>query len=273
MSRRHILLAISIVFFAASVDPARADLRPIDGLISWILRPEHMPVDAAERQTKLGEFLFLQPLHLKTEALLAVGSTGNMPFLGKVVQVPLDGQRFGAVTVGVSNTAFCSVGHLRGKGQRLCLVDANNDGQFDYQTRAFGLDGGAPFARMLSAGNGGPAAIPYQVQKVSSDAQMYAGLILKRKNDGYELSFAISEKGKPRSLILAEQDKILNPRRIETVGTKFTAAQLPVKVGVYGAVVEILRISEGNITYSVHKDFDVAETIVVSRAGVLPVPR
>lgn len=275
MSLRFRFFTWAIVLSAAAsgLGSVHAEIpRLFSGAISWVLRPSPIPVDGSTSRTSLGGFLFQQPLRPDGEAVLAPGQSGVLPgILGKKTPVMLDGQRFMAVTGGMQNTPYCSLASITNKGQRLCFIDSNEDGRFDYQIRAFGLP--APFERMLPA-NIVPGDISYTLKSAVPDPLMYAGLLVRsRGSKGYAIEFAVSEKGKSAILDSVTEGRNLRMRSVNVVGSKFTAEQLPFKVGLYGAVVEIVAISGKDVTYRLLSGFDPDHPIIIARAGSLPVLR
>lgn len=272
--RRVFFLTMASAVAAVACTPVTAKVPTLfNGAISWMVSPGPIVVDSAISRGKFGEFIFVQPLHSVAEALPAAGQTGILPgILGKKSPTSLDGQRFMAVTGGVQNTPYCSIESITNKGQRLCLIDVNEDGRFDYQIRAFGLGNGAPYERMLPA-NIIPANITYTMRKDVPDPLMFAGLVVRKAGKAYAVKFAVSEKGNPNVLELFAPQRMLRLREINVVGSKFTADQLPLKVGIYGAVAEILSVSDDGVSYRLISGFDQAERIVISRSGTLPIPR
>lgn len=272
LHRRVSFFAMAFAVVAVAPVTAKGPLL-FNGPISWVVSPGPVIVDSAISREKFGAFIFVHPLRAVAEAVPAAGQTGVLPgILGKKSPTSLDGQRFLEVTGGLQNTPYCSIGSITNKGQRLCLIDVNGDGRFDYQIRAFGLGNGAPFARMLP-GNIIPADIPYTLRRTVPDHLMYAGLVVRKVGKGYAVKFAVSEQGKPNVLELYAEERSLRLREINVVGSKFTADQLPLKVGIYGAQAEILSITDDGVSYRLISGFDQAERIIVSRSGTLPIPR
>lgn len=272
--RRVSIFAMAFVVVAVTHTPVTAKAQLLfNRAISWVVRPGQVAVNSAVSRGTFGEFIFVQPLHAVAEAIPAAGQIGILPgIFGKKSPASLAGQRFMAVTGGQQNTPYCSLASITNKGQRLCLIDANEDGRFDYQIRAFGLGNGAPYERMLPA-NIIPADIPYTLRKDVPDPLMYAGLVVRKAGKAYAVKFAVSEKGKPNVLELFAPERSLRLREINVVGSKFTADQLPLKVGIYGAVVEILSVTDDSVSYRLISGFEQAERIIISRSGTLPIPR
>jgi hypothetical protein len=251
--------------------PSRSETFPIQGTISWILSPEPIAAAHAPAEAKLGEFLFVQPLVASAEAVAEPGAIANIPFpfLGSIAK-PLDGERLALVTGGTAGPAFCSINFVKNKGQRLCLADTDRSGVLNYQVRAYGTNAGEPFANMVPA-IGVSAKIPYQIMRGPLPALMHAGLVVKRAGSGFRLLFAISERGRTRTL---EEFELGNPyfaRKVKGAHSRFMASQVPIKLGLYGATVEISAIDGNRVRYSVVSTFSPNERVVISRAGSLPV--
>jgi hypothetical protein len=232
--------------------------------ISWMLRPIgiHPPGDPSRAQ--LGTLLFVQPLQPVSEAVPEAGQTGALPglFHSTAATVSLDAYRFLPVSGGLTVLPFCTMAGVTHPGQRLCLIDADNDGTFDYQARAFGLGNGNAFAPMMFA-RPEPASIRYRVKTGQLGPVMNAGIVLRKEGKAYSIRLAISDGGKPKVLELFRRGSGLfaspqgrrtaaatapGPKILDGATEKFTLEQLPLRIGLYGAVLEITEVRNAIIT-------------------------
>lgn len=277
-------------FLAVATTPASAGDQPprlFTGQgISWMLKPQAINAQTEVSRVQLGSFLFVQPLQPTAEAVPEPGQTGALPGLvhTTAATAQLDTHRLIAVTGGLTVTPFCTLNGITRPGQRLCLIDTNADGTFDYQTRAFGLGDGKSFNSMMFA-RPEPASIRYKVKEGLLNPVMSGGIVLREEGSAFSVRFAISEGGKPKVLDLFRPgsglfsaperrkalDQVANRGVLNGATQKFTAQQLPLKIGLFGAVAEIIDIGKGTVTYRMLSAFDPAEVLPISRAGTLPV--
>lgn len=293
MSKNNLLRA-SAALALALASPAESQLGPLTGAGgSWILRPAPLGVSSATRSAKFGEFLFRQALHPVAEAKPLPGQSiillGAFKPLGTVV---LDGHRFIATTGGSSATPFCatdltnpSKSIMHSSKLRLCLIDTDQDGAFDYQvttTNGFKQTFSPLYFWLPSAT---PAPIRYQLLTNPAGPTLTAGVVIRKEGKSFALRFAIEEKGKPELLDIVAAGSgpfTARPQRLRTVGgaisqrvldatsERFTAAQLPVRIGAFGAVVEIVSIVNDQLSYRIISALDPAISIPVARTAPFP---
>lgn len=272
------LLGAMVLAFAVAASSGGNAKEPIlvTGGMSWLLHAAPITVGAKTASVRMGDFIFVQPMGAAAEAVPNAGQLGVMPgIFGKGKPVALEGRRFASTAGGVEGTTYCTIeDNITSRGQRLCLIDVNGDDRFDFQGRAFGLGNGAPYARMLMAANVLPASIEYVVRNGGPDSLMYAGLVIRKEGESYALKFAVSDKGKPKILEAFEPEhRFLQQQRAKVTTAEFSVTKLPVRVELYGAVVEIVALAGNQITYRLLSGFNPSEPITVSHAGRLPIPR
>ena len=274
LSVRSLTSFIALAAFAASANHA-APPNLVTGGMGWLLNAQPIDLQATGSRAKLGEFLFAQPLVPAAEAVPEAGQVGLFPEgFGKKTTVPLDDLRFALTVGGVDGSTYCAIEGTKSATQRLCLIDLDDDGTFDYQGRAFGLGNGAPFARMLLAANVVPAIIKYSKKKAREDALMHGGMVISKKGNSFTARFAVQENGKPKALdLFSPEHRFLQQRRASNERLTFTPEQLPATVKLYGATLEIVAIAGNEVAYRLVSAFDPTEAIVVARAGKLPMPR
>lgn len=253
---------------------AFAQERPaISGGINWLFLAKPMAMEPVTSRAVVGDLMFVQPLVAAEQVMLKSGYTGILSLMLDKSAIPLDGRRFARTSGGVSGTTFCDIDGTKGPSQRLCLIDLNDDGRFDWQGRAFALGNGKPYAQMLLAANVQPAEFDYKAAP-GADVLVHAGLVLQKRGSKYSIRFAVQDKGNTKVLDMVEPNQnILARRRADTSHLTVDPQLLPVTIELYGARVEILSIVGAAATYRVLAPFDPTAPILLARAGSLPLVR
>lgn len=241
----------------------------VTGGMAWAFAPRPVEVPDTPARAPLGELLFEQSLSPAVEVRPDPEATGQLSgWFSNKTPVSLRTLRFALTIGGVNGVTYCSVVGPKSATQRLCLIDVDDDGVFDFQGRAFALGNGAQFASMLLAANVVPSSISYEKVEKAGPPLLRAGLVIRKKKNSYVAGFAVDNGKRPKELErYVEQGGFLRKRRVQPPGAEFDTSQLPIVVGLYGAEIEILAIEGKEVVYRVLSPFTSDEVIPVAHAG------
>jgi hypothetical protein len=272
------VIATGLLLLGGGVAPPPAGVPEVYGGVGWLLRPLPVEVTQEVQQKPVGQLLFVQRFAAATEAI------SSQEFVSPLQ----NGQAVfpaGSVFREVSSPylrvrAFCAPRvvagpedlFFAGRNRRVCIVDQENDGVFDwlYWNASAASDGFRPmiifFNRAASR-----IAIPYTTRE-GNEPLLSAGLVLTRGFGSDRVGFALSDATHPVVLEqLVRDDTGLGLRPVPGPPA-FRDGDLPQSRSLYGAEVEIQSISGNVVNFRLISPFATDATVTVSYGGPLPWP-
>ena len=235
--------------------------------LAWALAPKPTVVDDGVSSTALGDFLFEQQLSPHSEAVpdpahqLALSGR-----LGDNTPRSLRTMRFGLTKGSVNGTTYCSIVGPKSSTQRLCLIDPDDDGVFDYYARAFSAEG--QFTKIQLLAKFEPIALPYTTKERRGPGLVRAGIVVHKKGDRYLARFAVDNGKRPQLLQTFEEvGGFWKVRKVDNPGVSFTEADLPATFTLHGAEIEVLAIEGKTLRYRVISPFAEDELFAIAHGG------
>ena len=235
--------------------------------LAWALSPKPYVASGERSSAGLGEFLFEQDLSPLSEAIPDPDHQVTLSNrLGDNRPRSLRLLRFGLTKGSVNGTTYCSVVGPKSSTQRLCLLDPDDNGIFDYYGRAFSAEG--QFTKIQLLAKFEPIALPYTTKAGSGPGLVRAGIIVHKKGESYVARFAV-DNGKRAQLLRTFEDVggVWKARKGDDPGVSFDAATLPTTIRLHGAEIEILAVDGNSLSYRVIKPFAQDELFAIAHGG------